>query len=112
MPTDGSGLPIFFFDNERPGLTLPAKYLKTPGYEESAYQSPATATIICTEASVPNTPLRRIPATVSGSYDGEEGFKEGSGEQRDSVKTECFEGECSLTTENGDPTFWGEPKLH
>jgi len=100
------------FDDERPGLTLPSKYLKTPSYEESAYQSPAPATVICAEASLPDTPLMRISATVSGSYDGEESFKEGSVEYRDAVKTECFEGECSLTTENSDPTFWDEPKLH
>ena len=99
-------------DDERPGVTLPAKYLKTPGYEESAYQSRAPATVICTEASLPDTPLRRISATLSGSYDGEESFKEGSVEYREAVKTECFEGECSLTTENSDPAFWGEPKLH
>jgi hypothetical protein len=34
------------FDKERPSLTLPAKYLKTPGYEEGVYESPTTATVI------------------------------------------------------------------
>jgi len=103
------------FDDERPGLTLPAKYLKTPGYDESAYQSPPTATVMCTEGSLPDTPLWRISTRVSGSYDGEESFKEGIVEDRDARKTECFEGECSLTTETSkpfpDPTCWGEPKL-
>jgi hypothetical protein len=100
------------FDDERPGLTLPTKYLKTAGNGESAYQSPATATVNCTEASLPDTPSWRISAKVSGSYDGEESFKEGGVEYRDAGKTECFEGECSLTTEDSDPTFWGELKLH
>ena len=100
------------FDDERPGLTLPAKYLKTAGYDESAYQSPATATVICTEASLPDTPSWRISAKVSGSYDGEASFKNKGVEYRDAGKTECFEGECSLTTEDSDPTFWGEAKLH
>jgi len=100
------------FDEERPGLTLPGKYLKTAGYDESAYQSPATATVICTEASLSDTPSWRISAKISGSYDGEASFKEGGAEYRDAGKTECFEGECSLTTEDSDPTFWGEPKLH
>jgi hypothetical protein len=48
----------------------------------------------------------------AGSYDGEANFKEKGVESRDAGKTECFEGECSLTTEDSDPTFWGEPKLH
>ena len=100
------------FDDERPGLTLPAKYLTTAGYDESVYQSSATATVICTEASLPDTPSWRISAKVSGSYDGEASFKEGGVEYRDAGKTECFEDECSLTTEDSDPTFWGEPKLH
>ena len=65
------------FDDERPGLTLPAKYLKTAGYDEGAYQGPATAPVICTEASLPNTSLWRISAKFLGSYDGEASFKEG-----------------------------------
>jgi hypothetical protein len=100
------------FDHERAGLTLPAKYLKARGYDESADQSPATATVICTQANLPDTPLWWISAKVSDSYDGEESFKEGGVEYRDAGKTECFEGECSLTKEDSDPTFWGEPKLH
>jgi hypothetical protein len=42
----------------------------------------------------------------------EASFKEEGVEYRDAGKTECFEGECGLTTEDRDPTFWGEPKLH
>jgi hypothetical protein len=40
------------FDDERPGLTLPAKYLTTAGHDESAYQSPATAPVICTKPAL------------------------------------------------------------
>ena len=43
---------------------------------------------------------------------GRRASKEGGVEYRDAGKTECLEGECSLTTEDSDPTFWGEPKLH
>ena len=100
------------FDDERPGMTLPAKYLKAPAYDESAYQSSVTATVSCTEASLPDTPSWMISAKVSGSYDGEESFKEESVEYRDAGKTECFEGECSLTPEDSDPTSWGESKPH
>ena len=48
----------------------------------------------------------------AGSYDGEASFREGGVEYRDAGKTECFEGECSLTLEDSDPTFWGEAKLN
>jgi hypothetical protein len=91
------------FDSERPGLTLPAKYLTTAGYDESRYQSPATAIVMCTpEASLPDTPSWRISADASGSYDGEEGFKSKGAVYRDAGKSECF----------SDPTCWDEPKLH
>ncbi len=73
------------YDHERPGLTLPAKYLKTRGNDESFYRCPAAATIICTEASVPVTPSWWVSARVSGSYDGEESFKEGGVEYPDSA---------------------------
>ncbi len=43
---------------------------------------------------------------------GEASFKEGGEDYRDEGKTDCFEGECSLTMGDSDPTFWGEPKLH
>jgi hypothetical protein len=95
------------FDDERAALTLPAKYLKTRGSDESAYQSPAPATVICTEASPPDNPSWRISERVSGRYDGEASVKEGGVEYRDAGKTEYFEGECSLTTEDSDPKFWG-----
>jgi len=90
------------FDNERPGLTLPAKYLTTAGYDESVDQSPTTATIMCTETSLPDTPSWRTSAEVSGSYDGEEGFKSKRAENRDVGKSECF----------SDSTCWRELKLH
>jgi hypothetical protein len=49
------------FDSERPGLTLPPKYLTTAGYDESTYQSPATAIVMCTpEASLPDPPSWRM----------------------------------------------------
>jgi hypothetical protein len=72
---------------------------------------PATATVICTEASLPDTPSWRISAKVSGSYDGEVSFKEGGEEYRDAGKTESFEGECSRTTKDSHPTLRDESQL-
>jgi hypothetical protein len=89
------------FDNERPGLTLPAKYLTTAAYDQNVDQSPAIATIMCSETSLPDTPSWRLSAALSGSYDGEEGFKSKGAEYRDAGKSECF----------SDPTCGVEPKL-
>jgi hypothetical protein len=71
-----------------------------------------TATSACTEASFPDAHSWRISAKLSGSYGGEESFKEGGVEYREAGKTECFNDGCSLATDASDPTFWGEPKLH
>jgi len=90
------------FDSERPGVSLPAKYLTTADHDQSADQNPATATIMCTEATLPDTPSRRMSTEASGSYDGEEGFKSKGAEYRDAGKSECF----------SDPTCSGELKLH
>ena len=73
------------YDHERPGVTLPPKYLKSRGNDESFYRCPAAATIICTEAGAPVAPSWWVSARVSGSYDGKESFKEGGVEYPDSA---------------------------
>jgi hypothetical protein len=84
--------------------------LKTPGYDESVYQSPATGTYTFTADNVPNAVSWRI----SARYDGKTSIQDEAGEFRDAGKTECFKGQCSLTTDASgpffNPTFWGEPK--
>jgi len=72
----------------------------------------ATATSAHTEASRPDAHLWRVSAKLSGSYGGEESFKEGGVEYREAGKTECFNDGCSLATDASDPTFGGELKLH
>jgi hypothetical protein len=98
------------FNHERPGVTLPAKYLKTPGYDASVTRVP-TATSACTEASFPDAHSWRISAKISGSYDGEASFKERGVEYRDAGRTDCFEGECSRTTKDSEPTLRDESQL-
>jgi hypothetical protein len=84
--------------------------LQAPGYDEGVYQSPATATYTFAEAS----PRDTISWRVSARYDGKMNIKDEAGEYRDAGKTECFKGQCSLTTDASspffNPTFWGEPK--
>jgi hypothetical protein len=84
--------------------------LQTPGYDDSVYQTPATATYTFLEDSAPDT----ISWRISARYDGKMNIKDEAGEYRDAGKTECFKGQCSLATDASspffNPTFWGEPK--
>jgi len=84
--------------------------LQTPGYDDSVYQIPATGTFTFAEDSVPGA----ISWRISARYDGKMNIKDEAGEFRDAGKTECFKGQCSLTTDASgpffNPTFWGEPK--
>ena len=100
------------FDDERSGLTVPAKYLKTPVNEQSTYPSPSTAKVICVKASLPVTPAWWIVDPVSGTYGGEENFKSEDNEYRDAGKTSCFKDECRQRTEGNDSTPSDEQKLH
>jgi hypothetical protein len=84
--------------------------LQTPGYDDSVYQIPATGTFTFAEDSSPDA----ISWRISARYDGKMGIKDEAGEFRDGGKTECFKGQCSLTTDASgpffNPTFWGDPK--
>jgi hypothetical protein len=84
--------------------------LQTPGYDDSVYQIPATGTFTFAEDSVPNA----ISWRISARYDAKMSIKDEAGEFRDAGKTECFKGQCSLTTDASgpffNPTFWGDPK--
>jgi hypothetical protein len=84
--------------------------LQTPGYDDSVYQIPATGTFTFAEDPVPDA----ISWRISARYDGKTSIKDEAGEFRDAGKTECFKGQCNLTTDASgpffNPTFWGEPK--
>ena len=84
--------------------------MQTPGYDDSIYQSPATGTFSFTASSDADV----IPWRISARYDGKAGIKDEPGEFRDRGKTECFKGQCDLTTDASgpffNPTFWGDSK--